>query len=217
MSLRPDLCVVVLLVDLTFPAEAHDIYSHLQDRSGNSCCDNKDCRPAPYRVKATGVQMFVGGNWISVHDYAIQYRALPGDTGETGGGHWCGRIRNRHGDDMDHETHCAVLPPYPTAIPERSFALGEGRIQPVPQTTVRQDASGPSHGEVSGAGRHPTLAVPDRSSEARNGGLGRPPCLEAPPLAVGGGHDRGRQFFGFSRTGNLMPNWSRYVAYLDGS
>jgi hypothetical protein len=29
--------------------------------------------------------------------------------------------------------------------------------------------------------------------------------------------DRRFQFFGFSSTGNLIPNWSRYVACLDGS
>ena len=40
----------------------------------------------PYRVTPTGVQMFVDGEWIAVPDYAIQYRALPGDTGETAGG-----------------------------------------------------------------------------------------------------------------------------------
>jgi hypothetical protein len=95
MSLKRDLLAVILLVGLEPPTQAHDIYSHLRDRLGGSCCDEKDCRPAPYRVTATGVRMFVDGEWIVVPDYMIQYRALPGDTGETAqpdrDGSWSGR------------------------------------------------------------------------------------------------------------------------------
>ena len=85
----------------------------------------------PYRVTPTGVQMFVDGEWIAVPDHTIQYRALPGDTGETAGGHWCGDIR-RNGYRLDYSTHCAILPPNATAIFGPPFALREGRIQPVP-------------------------------------------------------------------------------------
>jgi hypothetical protein len=37
-----------------------------------------------------GVQMYVDDDWFDVPDGSIQYRTLPGDTGETRGGHWCG-------------------------------------------------------------------------------------------------------------------------------
>jgi hypothetical protein len=131
MSLKLDLFAVVLQVGLGSATEAHDIYSHLRDRWGNSCCDEKDCRPVPYRVTPTGVQMFVDGEWIAVPDYAIQYRALSGDTGETDGGHWCGIIRDGHGDRVEYSTLCAVLPPNPTAIFGPAFAFREGRIGPV--------------------------------------------------------------------------------------
>ena len=94
MSLKLDLCAAILLISYELPAEAHDIYSPLKDRLGNSCCDDGDCRPAPYRVTPTGVQMLVNGDWIAVPNDTIQYRAIPGDTGETGGGHWCGRSHN---------------------------------------------------------------------------------------------------------------------------
>jgi hypothetical protein len=120
------------LINLLLPAQAHDIYSHLTDQEGGSCCGERDCRPAPYRMTAGGVKMFVDGEWIAVPDYMIQYRALLGDTGETDGGHWCGRMQNGQGQRMDYATHCAVLPPNPTAIFEPAFALREGRIQPVP-------------------------------------------------------------------------------------
>jgi hypothetical protein len=76
--------------------------------------------------------MLVNGDWIAVPDYAIQYRTLPDDTGETRGGHWCGDIRHKHGDGMDYSTHCAILPPNPTAIFGPPFARREDRIQPMP-------------------------------------------------------------------------------------
>ena len=132
MSLKLELFAAIALLSFEPPTEAHDIYSPLKDRWGNSCCDDEDCRPAPYRMTPAGVQMFVEGEWIAVPDHTIQYRALPGDTGETAGGHWCGRIQNGQGDRLDYATYCAILPPNPTAIFGPAFALREGRIQPVP-------------------------------------------------------------------------------------
>jgi hypothetical protein len=132
MSLRLDLITAIALLGSELPADAHDIYSPLRNRLGNSCCHEGDCRPAPYRVTPTGVQMFVEGEWITVPDFTIQYRALLGDTGETDGGHWCGRMQNGRGSTMDYATHCAILPPNPTAIFEPAFALREGDIRPVP-------------------------------------------------------------------------------------
>lgn len=79
-----------------------------------------------------GVQMLVEGEWIAAPDYMIQYRALPGDTGETDGGHWCGRTQNGQGDKLDYATLCAILPPNPTAISGSAFALREGHIVTVP-------------------------------------------------------------------------------------
>jgi hypothetical protein len=129
MSLKLDLCLdlsaAILLLGFEPPAQAHDIYSPLKDRWGNSCCHDQDCRPAHYRMTPAGVQMLINGEWIAVPDHAIQYRALPGDTGETDGGHWCGNIFFKHSGGVEYSTHCAILPPNPTTI-------GEGLIQPVP-------------------------------------------------------------------------------------
>ncbi|MBQ0820699.1 hypothetical protein KBI52_10830, partial [Microvirga sp. HBU67558] len=80
----------------------------------------------------TGVQMFVEGKWIWVPDHTIQYRALAGDTGETDGGHWCGRFENGPGFMRGYATYCAILPRNPTAIFEPAFALRERSIRPVP-------------------------------------------------------------------------------------
>jgi len=101
---RPPALGGMLLATASWPTQAHDIYSNLRDKGGESCCNDRDCRPAPYRTTPAGVQMLVEGSWIVVPNSSIQYRTLPGDTGETAGGHWCGK--------MEYSvTYCAVLPP----------------------------------------------------------------------------------------------------------
>src|SRR5262245_31461093 len=93
-----------MLLATNWPTQAHDIYTNLKDEIGASCCNDHDCRPAPYRTTSAGVQMLVDGRRIAVPNRSIQYRTLEGDTGETAGGHWCGK--------MEHDvTYCAVLPP----------------------------------------------------------------------------------------------------------
>ena len=130
MSLKPGLFAVLLFVGYEPPTEAHDIYLPLRDRAGRNCCDDGDCRPAPYRVRPTGVQMLVEGKWIWVPDHTIQYRALSGDTGETDGGHWCGRFGTAF--EMGYATFCAILPPNPTAISGPAFALRGSYVGTVP-------------------------------------------------------------------------------------
>jgi hypothetical protein len=57
--------------------------------------------------------MYVDQQWISVPDVLIQYRALPGDAGESYGGHWCGSIHNGDTSALNtlYMTKCAILPP----------------------------------------------------------------------------------------------------------
>jgi hypothetical protein len=114
MLSKPALLSAILAVILSLPAQAHDIYSHLRSPRGESCCDDKDCRPAPYRFIAGHWQMFVDRRWIDVPDYTIQYRALLDDRGETGGGHWCGfSMTPPSEEDLEpvYRTRCAILPP----------------------------------------------------------------------------------------------------------
>jgi hypothetical protein len=101
--------LVALLALSPCSAQAHDIYEDLVDASGYRCCDNDDCHPVPYRMSPRGeVQMLVEQHWIDIPKETIQYRALPGDTGETAGGHWCGApYRELNG----YYTRCAILPP----------------------------------------------------------------------------------------------------------
>jgi hypothetical protein len=112
------LIAAILIVGSPLPIQAHDLYSHLVDSSGASCCDNKDCRPAPYRLTASGLRMFVDGRWLDVPIEKVQYRALPGDTGETGGGHWCGSAYEPDRGSL-YITHCAILPPNSASAPYR--------------------------------------------------------------------------------------------------
>jgi hypothetical protein len=107
----------VLLAGLalvTAPAHGQDIYANVTNRSGFNCCNGQDCRPAPYRDTASGVEMLIDGRWLPMNHSDIQYRALPGDTGETNGGHWCGRYIELAGGFV---TYCAFLPPHSAALP----------------------------------------------------------------------------------------------------
>jgi len=121
MSSRTALVAVVLAASVPPPIHAHDLYSHLSDEVGASCCDNRDWCPALYRVSASGVQMLVDQRWIDVPDERIQYRALLGDTGETGGGHWCGSTyKPDFGNPTTvYLTKCAVLPPRSASAQDR--------------------------------------------------------------------------------------------------
>ena len=104
------LSLVGLLALSPGPIPVHDIYSHLIDDVGGSCCNDTDCRPAQYRLRPAGVEMLVNGRWIAVPADKILYRALAGDTGKTGGGHWCGADYDA---DLGvyYTTRCAILPP----------------------------------------------------------------------------------------------------------
>jgi hypothetical protein len=59
--------------------------------------------------------MFIDGQWLAVPDDTIFYLVLPGDSGETAGGYWCGTTV-----DVDvgavYLTRCAILPPRSAAL-----------------------------------------------------------------------------------------------------
>ena len=108
-------CALAVLVIGSSPVRAHDMYSHLLDGWGTPCCNNTDCRPAHFRITPRGVKMFVDRNWIRIPPDKLQYRILHGDSGETGGGHWCGSsdwgFDGSGNPDLYGVTRCAVLPP----------------------------------------------------------------------------------------------------------
>jgi hypothetical protein len=71
MPTRYVLASLALLVSWSAPSQAHDIYTGLTNRNGRSCCNDRDCRPAPYRVTPAGVEMLVDDKWIAVPDDTI--------------------------------------------------------------------------------------------------------------------------------------------------
>jgi hypothetical protein len=95
-----------LCISRPVPAFAHDIYSHLTNKSGRPCCDGSDCRPAQYRINTFGIEMLIQDRWVHIPSGTIEYRAIGGDTGETSGGHWCGEAF-----EGGFITYCAFLPP----------------------------------------------------------------------------------------------------------
>jgi hypothetical protein len=115
------LMMFVTLIFAVGCAEAHDIYAGLKDHRGQfDCCNDADCHPAHYRVRASGVEMLLDNEWVRIPNKIIQYRTLHGDTGETRGGHWCGA--KYPGYEVTHPdfpemppsqfyTRCVVLPP----------------------------------------------------------------------------------------------------------
>jgi hypothetical protein len=110
MSFRYAMASLVVLAGAPAGVPAHDIYTGLYSRYGTACCDHSDCRPARYRETADGVQMLIEDEWIAVPPDAIQYRLLLGDSGESGGGHWCGHRINEP-SETGYFTFCAILPP----------------------------------------------------------------------------------------------------------
>jgi hypothetical protein len=127
--MRTWVTMIAMLILPVACAEGHDIYSGLMDRLGqSSCCDERDCRPAHYRVTSAGVEMLLDDEWVGVPNDVIQYRSLDGDTGETRGGHWCGVTYWKQQDQvpgfeyspaLNHpglhpsgfSTRCVILPP----------------------------------------------------------------------------------------------------------
>ena len=126
MLFESDLLQAVLVISLPSSLQAHDIYSHLVDASGKSCCDDRDCRPVPYRMTADGVKMFVDERRIDIPEGTVQYRALLVDAGETGGGHWCGfALTPLSVEDVEpvYTTRCAILPPQAASIQVEQLGL----------------------------------------------------------------------------------------------
>ncbi len=127
--MRTMMTMIAILILGVACAEGHDIYSGLKDHRGEaSCCDERDCRPAHYRITPAGVEMLLDDEWVRVPDSVVQYRRLDGDTGETGGGHWCGVTNWKQQDQIPgleypphshhpglhlsrFSTRCAILPP----------------------------------------------------------------------------------------------------------
>jgi hypothetical protein len=104
------LVFAVLIGLYATPIQAHDIYADVKNQEGATCCNNRDCRPVEYRVRASGVQMLIHNSWRTIPADKVEYRLLDGDTGQTNGGHWCGEYKQGSGWIL-FRTYCAFVPP----------------------------------------------------------------------------------------------------------
>lgn len=88
-------------------------YRAFKDRYGQSCCDDRDCRPADDFVEAVAngrpvVRLLIGGVWITVsRSFVIGAHASDGRA------HFCGKLHVPGNDpaDVRPEPVCIILPP----------------------------------------------------------------------------------------------------------
>jgi hypothetical protein len=88
-------------------------YRRYKDRYGQSCCHDRDCRPAADFVETVVnglpvVRLFINGIWISVsRTYVV------GDYASDGRAHFCGQLHVPGSDpaDVRPEPVCVILPP----------------------------------------------------------------------------------------------------------
>ena len=96
-----------------FLALAHDPAGHArhhegfymglkQPGTGVSCCNNQDCRPAKFKITATGIQMEVAGKWIVPPMSKVIETETPGGNSA----HWCGVMEH----SASPITFCAIVP-----------------------------------------------------------------------------------------------------------
>lgn len=79
-----------------------EFYQHLmQPESGRPCCDDKDCRPAKFKITKAGPAFYIGGKWILPPAKTIIEKLTP-----DGKGHWCGIGENATAP----MTYCAIVP-----------------------------------------------------------------------------------------------------------
>ena len=91
-------------------------YRGYKDRYGQSCCNERDCRPAGDFLETVVngqpvVRMLIDGIWITVaHSYVIA------DNASDGRAHFCGRLHvpGSNPTDMKPEPICVILPPRDT-------------------------------------------------------------------------------------------------------
>ena len=88
-------------------------YRAFKDRYGQSCCDDRDCRPAAdfaeTVVKGQAVvRLLIDGTWITVsRSYVVASHASDGRA------HFCGRLHasGSNAAEVKPEPVCVILPP----------------------------------------------------------------------------------------------------------
>lgn len=111
---------LVAIVCFVTSARAHDIYTNVRGKSGNSCCNNGDCEPleeAQIKAQPNGdFQVYSSRlkRWVLVDKSRVEYKLLP--MGEQWAGHWCGDKKYQPyimagQPDLEIATYCFFLAP----------------------------------------------------------------------------------------------------------
>ncbi len=117
--MRISITIAALL--LAFPVRAGEIQGHgqyhadfysklKQPKSGRSCCNDRDCRPARYRATHRGYEFLVYGRWVRVRNSKLMIEDTPDD-----GGHICGQfVGDQHPLGIyviySDYVYCAIVP-----------------------------------------------------------------------------------------------------------
>ena len=117
--MRSPALTIGLMLATAASATAHDWYTGLLSPSGLECCDDRDCRPVPYRLNAeTGrEEIEANGKWWPVELDKVLALSMP-----DGGAHACwdnprGKPRFR----------CIILPGMAELEPRPPRSLAAGR------------------------------------------------------------------------------------------
>jgi hypothetical protein len=115
------LCFVLCLLLSALAASAHVNdrgmnYRDYKDSYGQSCCDERDCRPAAEFAETVVngqavVRLLINGVWITVaRSYVVAGLASDGRA------HYCGRLHKAGGNavEVKPEPICVILPPRDT-------------------------------------------------------------------------------------------------------
>jgi hypothetical protein len=108
--------VACALVAVTASAHKNDRgmdYKAYKDHYGQSCCDERDCRPATDFVEAAidgrpVVRLLIDGIWVTVpRSYVVA------DHASDGRAHFCGKLHAPTSDpaNVKPEPICVILPP----------------------------------------------------------------------------------------------------------
>ena len=88
-------------------------YRAYKDRYGQSCCSDRDCRPAADFVETVVkgeaiVRLLIDGDWITVSRSYVVAKYSP-----DGRAHFCGRLHRagRTPAEVKPEPICVILPP----------------------------------------------------------------------------------------------------------
>src|SRR6516164_857249 len=91
-------------------------YERYKDQHGQSCCNDRDCRPARDFVETSAngeevVRLLIDSTWITVpHAYVVSERASDGRA------HYCGNLHVQASNpaEIKLEPVCVILPPRDT-------------------------------------------------------------------------------------------------------